>query len=251
MRKYISQSAAAEDLAPIVPAIRWALTFGIESALEQYDPTLGHNQWILGSLAYNQILDRFERVFSTGNYRAPSDTSIILPTADVLEGLPEVATDLMPRIQPGLVRKVHVNQTPCFRFGPYLLFTQSIGTKPLNDFSWAALRRKTKQDIARLPYDSTAETGQLALDLDCDLLPRSNFVIISYRFSSSGFEAGYGLARDNSSGGSPWYWLSELAPFTSPAAHQRAEQSEGGTPRINKNVSLKRRETNTGGVEQG
>ncbi|WP_141758813.1 hypothetical protein [Corynebacterium sp. HMSC075D04] len=249
MRQFISQTTAAEELSPILPGIQWALMTGIDGALSQYDPATGHNAWVLGSLAYNQIFDRFDRVFSTGRYLIPSGATDDVPRADVLEGLPESAANLMPTIPPGDVQREYINQVPGFRFGPYSLLTQSSGSHSLDDFVWSSLRKKTKHEIACLSYcDSKEESGQLSLELGEDSLPSSSFVIVCYRVSTSGYTAGYGLPRDNSHGGSPWHWFTELPPLESKAKSISLDQPERISPRINKNVSLKRQQY---GVQQG
>lgn len=241
MREPLLKKVVDEDLSPIVPAIQWAMTAGLENALSQYDPVSGHDQWVLGCLAYNQINDKVDRVFATGKYRSSGEAVAPALEADVLYGLPEAVINTMPTIEPGLVSRGLVEQTPCLRYREYALLTQSTGDAPLDDFRWETLKKKTKTKIASLEYGDAALTGeQLTFSLGLDRLPSNRFIMIAYRITKSGFETGYGVARNNSAGGPPWYWFTPLAPFEFEVHDELPELAAGTKPRLNRNVSLKR-----------
>ena len=156
MKGFLGQSKAAEDLAPILPALRWALTAAIETSLSQHEPETGHDPWTLGCLTYNQIFDKMARVFSFGNYSIPTKNdgySALDPRdlqSDVMRGLSEPMINSMPIVEPGLVTQDHINQTPCLRFDDTLIFTQSTGGTSPAHFNWASVKGKTKTKIARL-----------------------------------------------------------------------------------------------------
>ena len=238
------------QLAPITDAIRWAIAAAERSTADQYEPATGHDNRWLGNTRRNQIIDRIDRGLGTGNYAPPREPDAPNDDSRIFQTLNEFEIDSRPLVDPGSVRREDICQSVSWRYGDYRLFLQSFRSESFDDWNWSKQRSKVKLAIARNTYAAEHRPGvQLSLDIEiptasAESLSSSEMfpeipILLAYRVSASGIEAGLGLSRDNTYGGSPWHWLSELAPWDTDTMIKPQSVSETPPSRINKQVSLK------------
>lgn len=239
-----------EQLAPITDAIRWGIATAERSTANQYDPATGHDNRWLGNTRRNQIIDRIDRGLETGNYARPKDPDAPNDDSRIFQTLNELEIDSKPLVDPGSVRREDICQSVSWRYADYRIFLQSFRSEAFDNWNWSKQRSKIKLAIARTPYSADHRPGsQLSLNIDIPadstkslsssgLFPEIP-ILLAYRASADGIEVGLGLSRDNTYGGSPWHWFSELTPWDAHTMIRSQGISEIPPSRMNTSVSLK------------
>lgn len=250
MTEFVTPADAARDLAFIIPAIQWALAAAHRSTVEQHDPGHGHDNRLRGHYFQNQICDRFDRVCATGKFLLPYGEAFSRDSSDIYYSLSGHEISTMPQLEPGSVFRRDLNGAPCWHAGDYHLLFQSFGRTSFNDFKWATQSGKTKLAIAQRPFTPT--TGQLVLDifpgypaLPSTGAPEGQYLVIGYRTNGSALEAGYGIPRDNTHDGHPWYWFTELNADEQPSTSSAHTTVTASQLKINKKVTLKAPQNST------
>lgn len=250
MNEFVTPADAARDLAQVIPAIQWALAAAHRSTVEQHDPGNGHDNRLRGHYFQNQICDRFDRVCATGKFLLPYGETISRDSSDIYYSLTGHEVSTMPQLKPGSVFRRDLNGAPCWHVGEYHLLFQSFGRTSFSDFKWATQSGKTKLAIAQRLF--APRTGQLYLDilpgypvLPSTGTPEGQYLVIGYRTNGLTLEAGYGIPRDNTLGGHPWHWFTELNTDGQPPTSIADTTATTSQFKLNKKVTLKTPQNST------
>ncbi|MBB5957095.1 hypothetical protein FHS29_003688 [Saccharothrix tamanrassetensis] len=203
--------------AGVLAGLRWAYLSATNRALEDYSEADGHDAAWLGNTRFTLFRNRLDRVFHCERYAAPEEDSGLDELYARLSGRD---IDTMPRVEPGVVRRSNLNNSPGWAVGArrFLLAAGEFGK--LDELAWAR-RSTTKQRVAlqREPHPAQPslfehlaeeEVGGLfalstrSLDLDTYVVAHSLDPV------SRQAELILGRARLNAGGGPAWAWRTDV-----------------------------------------
>ncbi len=141
-----------EDLsaAGVLDVLRWSFESARRRALQDFDPETGYDQAWFGMTRYKLMVDRLDRCFSSGNYVVGDDFA---PESglDVLgAGLMPGELDVMPMLDPEVVRRDDLNGSPGWRAGRWRFLLAAAQYGQASKIAWGQ-KSPTKRRVAAQP----------------------------------------------------------------------------------------------------
>jgi hypothetical protein len=190
---------------------------------------------VLGYISHKLMCDRHDRVFSCGRYAVESPEDALAGLDVVAEGLAEGEFERMPQIQPGLVVRANLTQSPGWRYGRWRWVLGTFDYGEINNISWAQ-KSPTKQRAATQPdpeqlllpggpedgfgdfFGTVSDLAALEPDGDAITLIGAHAIDLA----SGGSQMYVGRSSFNPGGGSPWYWKIDVSEPGFPGGGSRS-----------------------------
>ena len=207
------------DDAGVLDGVRWAYASAVSQTLSDYSEDAGHDAAWLGSTRFVLFRDRLDRVFSCGKYALQSGDDASAGLDLVRVELTDKDVETMPLVDPGLVRRADLSQSPGWLVGDLRFLLASCAFGKVDSLPWPQ-KSTTKQAVAMQPspepvptlFDGLAddEVGRL-IALDGDVLDVDTFVVV-HTFDPLGQkrELVFGRPQINHGGGDAWHWYENL-----------------------------------------
>lgn len=207
------------DEAGVLHGVRWAYSSAVSRTLSDYSEDAGHDAAWLGGTRFVLFRDRLDRVFSCGRYalQAGEDASIGLDLLRVELTDKDIAT--MPMVDPGLVRRVDLNNSPGWHVGDLRFLLASCAFGKIDSLPWPQ-RSATKQRVATQPNPEPPPTlfddmgpdclGGLASLHDEGLDVETYVVVHTLDPVGQKRELVFGRPLLNRGGGHAWHWYENL-----------------------------------------
>lgn len=243
----------------VLELLPWAATTMFKRVAQDYDEAAGHNQTVVGVLAFTYLQDLLDRATSCGDYALPADATIAKGSDLLREGITQSAFEAMPRLDHGLAKRSNYNGSPGWAIGDTRWLLQSFPFGGIERIQWNQ-KSPSKQNVAKQPYASADETlsGWDELGVEDGAAPGlDDFVgttlILAHGFDreSGAFEMFLGRSRSRAnSGESPWYWKRRVSHGGGyvPDIKTPAEPLLPGNPPVRDvaDTEVRLREPNTG-----
>ena len=206
---------AALQTSGVIDLLDWASTTAFARVAQDYDEEAGHDQAVVGFLAYKYLLDLLDRATSSGKYALPVGASAGHGRDIIRLGISAEAFDSMPRLDPDLIKRSNFNGSPGWAFGDVRWLLQSYHFGEIDKLIWGQ-KSDSKLQVANQPY-VTADTALFDFaDLGMDTpetVALDEFVgstlILAHAFNreTGAFEVYIGRSRAPEHwGDGPWHW---------------------------------------------
>ncbi|MDQ6733181.1 MAG: hypothetical protein M3Z35_03540, partial [Nitrospirota bacterium] len=141
----------ALEEAGVVALFNWVGRVAFERVFRDFDEDAGHDQAIVGSLAYKYLLNLFDRATSSGKYTLP-DGSSPEDGRDLLRlGITDQAFADMPRFDRDSINRSNFNGSPGWATPEIRWLLQSFKFSGIDKIAWSD-KSPTKQRVAGLPH---------------------------------------------------------------------------------------------------
>lgn len=213
----------------IIDAISWAASTSAISSIQQFDPEQGHDRAWLGTTRHNQLSDRLDRVFSVNNYALEPEDNQIKSDGSRLVGLPDEARASIPAIEPGLVSRSNLLQSPGWQFEDIRLLIQSAPIDSFESYSWKS-KGGVKKRVAEIRHDPVTvsrpiQTSLLLPEVDDDFGESDEVtnLIVMHGLDEVTHNRKLAIGRAHYQEGDsrPWHWLEYLYEGPSGGNKQR------------------------------
>jgi hypothetical protein len=197
--------------------IQWVFEWVFWRVNKDYDAAAGHDQAVVGILAYKYAVDLFDRLASSGRYRLPQGEPAARG-ADVLrDGIPVEAYDAMLGLDRSIIQRHDFFGSPGWVVTDIRWILQSITYGEIDKINWND-KSDTKQRVGRQPYDF-GNPGLFELDeygLEPDIMPEFAGVtfVLAHGFNgeTGSYEVYFGRSRAaDQEGTGPWHWRKLIA----------------------------------------
>lgn len=210
------------ERAGMLAAIRWAHRSAYGDVWREYNPRGGHDQGWVGITAHKFMIDRQNRAFQLGDFAVhPGEGHV---GRDVLaDGILDSDFQTMPVIEPGMVLRADLNQSPGWMLGDWRWLMASFPYGEIDRIRWPQKRSMTKKVVARQPSTGDGDDGLFSLaDVpgfpplesleDTERLLRHTLVLAHAMDLETGeTQVFLGRSRWNSDKGNPWVWKLDLS----------------------------------------
>jgi hypothetical protein len=247
------------EAAGVLGGIRWAWAATVRQVLGDYSAATGHTQGWLGYSAYTIFSDRLDRVFSAGPYALAEDANPDSGLDVVHDGLVQADITTMPVLEPDLVRRADLNNSPGWAWGEWRWLLASCIYGKSGTIPWQQ-KSETKQRVAQQPSPDELTLFD-KLEVPGVPLPSSSTtaagaplktLVVAHAIDMATLanELYLGRPRINVDHGPAWYWKEDLL-LVSPAPGGRRSPvgvnlTESGSQAPDAPVRLRRKSAGEG-----
>lgn len=201
--------------AGVLDLLDWASTTAFARVAQDYDEEAGHDQSVVGFLAYKYLIDLLDRATSSGKYALPKGASADNGRDILRQGISTEAFESMPLLAPELINRNNFNGSPGWAFGDVRWLLQSYRFGDIDKLVWGQ-KSDSKLKVANQPFVDADTVLFNFADLDMDepqTVAIDQFVgstlILAHAFNreNGSFEVYIGRSRaPEHRGGRPWHW---------------------------------------------
>jgi hypothetical protein len=201
----------------IVAAIRWVFEWVFWRVNKDFDPSAGHNQTVVGVLAFTYACDLFNRLAAAGRYRLPEGAAGDRGLDILRDGIPSEAFEAMLNLDVSRIRRNDFMGSPGWSVGNVRWILQSMPYGGVDKINWND-KSDTKQSAGRQPYSYgnpglfELEQYDLASEIDPGFSGTTFVLAHSFNGETGEYEAFMGRSRAaDQLGASPWHWRRRVA----------------------------------------
>jgi hypothetical protein len=200
--------------------IRWVFEWVFWRVNKDYDPAAGHDQAVVGLLAYKYACDLFNRLAASGRYRLPAGESSDRGLDLLRDGLTGEAFEAMMQLDRAILRRNDFLGSFGWSVGDTRWLLQSMPFGGIDKISWVD-KSDTKQLVGRQHYDSTDsklwDLADYGLTVDesafADEFRGTTFVLAhGFNGETGAYEVFFGRSRAaDQEGEGSWHWRRLIA----------------------------------------
>lgn len=230
-----TEALAALEAAGVTDLYQWAAQTAFARVSQDYEEAAGHDQAVVGTLAYKYFQDLFDRATSSGKFALPDGASA-QDGRDVLQqGISGDAFLHMPHFVPDAINRSNCNGSPGWALGDFRWLLQSYRFGQVDSIVWGQ-KSQTKLLVARQPFISgevplfsfsefgLPEPTLIAID---DFVGTTLVLAHAFNRENGAYEAYVGHSHEPEHwGDGSWYWRQLVASggAGSPGASQIADR---------------------------
>lgn len=235
--------------AGVLDALRWAQVSAHTRAMQDFDPSTGDDQTVLGVRNFKLMCDRQDRLFSSGRFALSTPESEGSGLDVLVDGLSSDDIKSMPTVALGAVVRSDLNQSPGWRCGRWRWLLASFEYGEIDRIPWPR-KSATKRQVASLSHpdqfmlfednkvnlgDAFATISDLAGEKAED---EAVTLILAHSLDRhNGLSELYlGRSSLNPRGAPAWYWKINLSNPGTPGGGVRPGPRQPVAPDPNSNV---------------